>query len=126
MWSTNNITTNNGHVTANCRVVDDLVFDIALGITNSQLVGDTTLGKVSKKQNKNKPRTNLHEVIDECLELSNYKDFYKWEDEFEFVRDGIKFEVIKYDITTGDKCLVKMDDTEVKMTKKQLREWYEG
>ena len=126
MWSTNNITTHNGHVTANCRIIDDLVFDIALGITNSQLMGGTTLGEVSKKQSKNKPRTNLHEVIDECLELSNYKDFYKWENEFEFVRDGIKFQVVKHDITTGDKCLVKMDDTEVKMTKKQLREWYEG
>ena len=125
MWSTNNITTNNGRVTANCRVIDDLVFDIALGITNSQLVGNITLGEVVKKQKKNKPRTNLHEVIDECLELSNYKDFYKWEDEVEFERDGIKFQVFKYDITTGDKCLVKMDDTEVKMTKKQLREWYE-
>ena len=125
MWSTNNITTNNGRVTANCRVLDDLVFDIALGITNFQLVGDTTLGEVVKKQKKNKSRTNLHEVIDECLELSNYKDFYKWENEVEFVRDGIKFQIVKYDITTGDNCLVKMDDTEVKMTKKQLREWYE-
>ena len=70
MWSTNNITTHNGHVTANCRIIDDLVFDIALGITNSQLAGDTTLGEVSKKQSKNKPRTNLQEIIDECLELS--------------------------------------------------------
>ena len=125
MWSTNNITTNNGRVTTNCRVIDDLVFDIALGITNSQLVGDTTLGEVIKKQKKNKPRTNLHEVIDECLGMSNYKDFYKWQDEVEFVRCGIKFQIVKYDITTGDRCLVKMDNTEIKMTKKQLREWYE-
>ena len=125
MWPTNEISANNGNVTANCRVLDDLVFDIALGITNTQLVGDTTLGEVIKKQKKNKPRTNLHEIIDECLELSNYKDFYKWENEVEFIRDNIKFQVVKYDITTGDKCLVKMDDTEVKMTKKQLREWYE-
>ena len=125
MWSTSDISTNNGNVTTNCRVLDDLVFDIALGITNSQLVDGTTLGEVIKKQNKNKPRTNLHDVIDECLELSNYKDFYKWENEVEFIRDGIKFQIIKYDITTGDSCLVKMDNTEVKMTKKQLREWYE-
>ena len=125
MWSTRDITTNNGRVTTNCRVLDDLVFDIALGITNSQLVDDTTLGEVIKKQKKNKPRTNLHEIIDECLELSNYKDFYKWENEVEFIRDGIKFQIIKYGITTGDSCLVKMDNSEVKMTKKQLREWYE-
>ena len=125
MWSTNEISANNGNVTTNCRVLDDLVFDIALGITNSQLVGDTTLCEVIEKQKKNKPRTNLHKVIDECLELSSYKDFYKWENEVEFIRDGIKFQVVKYDITTGDKCLVKMDDTEVKMTKKQLKEWYE-
>ena len=45
------ISANNGNVTANCRVIDDLVFDIALGITNSQLVGDITLGGLFKKNN---------------------------------------------------------------------------
>ena len=71
------------------------------------------------------PKTNLHKDISEILEDSNYKDFYKWNKERIFIRDGISIEVVKYDITTSDICLVKMSGKEVRMTKKQLREWYE-
>ena len=122
MWTTDSIKTVDGTVKANNPKIDDLVFDIALGITKSQLVGDTTLG--SKKKTLN-PRTNLHKDISKILEDSNYKDFYKWNKERIFQRDGITIEVVKYDITTSDMCLVKMSGKEVRMTKKQLREWYE-
>ena len=122
MWTTDSIKTVDGTVKANNPKIDDLVFDIALGITKSQLVGDATLG--SKKEMLN-PKTNLHKDISEILEDSNYKDFYKWNKERIFIRDGISIEVVKYDITTSDICLVKMSGKEVRMTKKQLREWYE-
>ena len=122
MWTTDSIKTVDGTVKANNPKIDDLVFDIALGITKSQLVGDTTLGSKKKMLDS---RTNLHKDISKILEDSNYKDFYKWDKERIFQRDGITIEVIKYDITTSDMCLVKMSDREVKMTKKQLREWYE-
>ena len=122
MWTTDSIKTVDGTVKANNPKIDDLVFDIALGITKSQLVGDTTLGSKKKMLN---PRTNLHKDISKILEDSNYKDFYKWNKERIFQRDGITIEVVKYDITTSDMCLVKMSGKEVRMTKKQLREWYE-
>jgi hypothetical protein len=122
MWTTDSIKTADGTVKANNPKIDDLVFDIALGITKSQLVGDTTLGNKKTMLN---PRTNLHKDISKILEDSNYKDFYKWDKERIFTRDGITIEVVKYDITTSDMCLVKMSGKEVKMTKKQLREWYE-
>ena len=122
MWITDSIKTVDGTVKANNPKIDDLVFDIALGITKSQLVGDTTLGSKKKMLN---PRTNLHKDISKILEDSNYKDFYKWNKERIFQRDGITIEVVKYDITTSDMCLVKMSGKEVRMTKKQLREWYE-
>ena len=122
MWTIDSIKTVDGTVKANNPKIDDLVFDIALGITKSQLVGDTTLGSNKKMLN---PRTNLHKDISKILEDSNYKDFYKWNKERIFQRDGITIEVVKYDITTSDMCLVKMSGKEVRMTKKQLREWYE-
>ena len=122
MWTTDSIKTVDGTVKANNPKIDDLVFDIALGITKSQLVGNTTLGSKKKMLN---PRTNLHKDIFKILEDSNYKDFYKWNKERIFQRDGITIEVVKYDITTSDMCLVKMSGKEVRMTKKQLREWYE-
>ena len=122
MWTTDSIKTVDGTVKANNPKIDDLVFDIALGITKSQLVGDATLGSKKKMLN---PKTNLHKDISEILEDSNYKDFYKWNKERIFIRDGISIEVVKYDITTSDICLVKMSGKEVRMTKKQLREWYE-
>lgn len=122
MWTIDSIKTVDGTVKANNPKIDDLVFDIALGITKSQLVGDTTLGSKKKMLN---PRTNLHKDISKILEDSNYKDFYKWNKERIFQRDGITIEVVKYDITTSDMCLVKMSGKEVRMTKKQLREWYE-
>lgn len=122
MWTTDSIKTVDGTVKANNPKIDDLVFDIALGITKSQLVGDTILGSKKKMLN---PRTNLHKDISKILEDSNYKDFYKWNKERIFIRDGISIEVVKYDITTSDMCLVKMSGKEVRMTKKQLREWYE-
>ena len=122
MWTTDSIKTVDGAVKANNPKIDDLVFDIALGITKSQLVGDTTLGSKKKMLN---PRTNLHKDISKILEDSNYKDFYKWDKERIFQREGVTIEVVKYDITTSDMCLVKMSDREVRMTKKQLREWYE-
>ena len=122
MWTTDSIKTVDGTVKANNPKIDDLVFDIALGITKSQLVGDTTLGSKKKMLN---PRTNLHKDISKILEDSNYKEFYKWDKERIFQRDGITIEVVKYDITTSDMCLVKMSGKEVRMTKKQLREWYE-
>ena len=122
MWTTDSIKTVDGTVKANNPKIDDLVFDIALGITKSQLVGDTTLGSKKKMLN---PRTNLHKDISKILEDSNYKDFYKWDKERIFQREGITIEVVKYDITTSDMCLVKMSGKEVRMTKKQLREWYE-
>ena len=122
MWTTDSIKTVDGAVKANNPKIDDLVFDIALGITKSQLVGDTTLGSKKKMLN---PRTNLHKDISKILEDSNYKDFYKWDKERIFQREGVTIEVVKYDITTSDMCLVKMSGKEVRMTKKQLREWYE-
>ena len=122
MWTIDSIKTVDGTVKANNPKIDDLVFDIALGITKSQLVGDTTLGSKKKMLN---PRTNLHKDISKILEDSNYKDFYKWNKERIFQRDGITIEVVKYDITTSDMCLVKMSGKEVRMTKKKLREWYE-
>ena len=122
MWTTDSIKTVDGTVKANNPKIDDLVFDIALGITKIQLVGDTILGSKKKMLN---PRTNLHKDISKILENSNYKDFYKWNKERIFIRDGISIEVVKYDITTSDICLVKMSGKEVRMTKKQLREWYE-
>ena len=122
MWTIDSIKTVDGTVKANNPKIDDLVFDIALGITKSQLIGDTTLGSKKKMLN---PRTNLHKDISKILEDSNYKDFYKWNKERIFQRDGITIEVVKYDITTSDMCLVKMSGKEVRMTKKQLREWYE-
>jgi len=39
--------------------------------------------------------------------------------------DGDLIEVIKYDITTGDMCFVKINGKEVRITKRGLREWYE-
>ena len=122
MWTTDGIKTVDGTVKANNPKIDDLVFDIALGITKSQLVGNTTLGSKKKMLN---PRTNLHKDISKILEDSNYKEFYKWDKERIFQRDGITIEVVKYDITTSDMCLVKMSGKEVRMTKKQLREWHE-
>ena len=122
MWTTDSINTVDGTVKANNPKIDDLIFDIALGITKSQLVGDATLGNKKKMLS---PKTNLHKDISKILEDSNYKEFYKWDKERIFQRDGITIEVVKYDITTSDMCLVKMSGKEVRMTKKQLREWYE-
>ena len=116
-------------LTTGYKLLDDLVYDIALGITGNQTLRDNSALSSSKsfsKKNKYKPRTNLHQIINDALEKSDYRSRYEWDGDREFISDGIEFKVLKFDITTSDTCFVEMDGKEVKMTKRQLREWYNG
>jgi len=108
--------------------VDNLLYDIALGFTLNQLSFDdnVSIGSKSKKLQKLKPKTELHNTINKILDDSGYRKSYEWQHEMEFMTsDGDVIEVIKYDITTGDMCFVKINGKEVRITKQGLREWYE-
>ena len=110
--------------------VDDLLYDIALGITcNQQLSIDnnTTLGSQSKKLQKLKPRTNLHNTINKIIEDLGVRESYEWQHEKIFTtNDGDVLEVIRYDISSGEYCFVKLNGEEIKITKRGLREFYES
>jgi hypothetical protein len=110
--------------------VDDLLYDIALGICcNQQLSIDnnTTLGSKSKKLQKLKPKTDLHKTINNIMEDLGVRKSYKWQHEKMFTsNEGDVIEIIKYDITTGEYCFVKLNEKDVRITKRGLREWYEG
>jgi hypothetical protein len=110
--------------------VDDLLYDIALGICcNQQLSIDnnTTLKDKSKKLQKLKPKTDLHNTINNIIEELGVRKLYEWQHEMEFTSsDGELVKVIKYDITTGDMCLVKADGNVMRISKRGLREWYEN
>ena len=109
--------------------VDDLLYDIALGICcNQQLSYDNniTLGSKSKKLQKLKSRTELHNTINNIMEKLGVRKYYEWQHEKVFTSsDGELVEVIKYDITTGDMCLVKVDGKEMRISKRGLRSFYE-
>ena len=108
--------------------VDNLLYDIALGFTLNQLSFDEniSIGNKSKKLQKLKPKTELHNIINKILIDSGYRKFYEWQHEMEFMSsDGDLIEVIKYDISTGDMCFVKINGDECMITKRGLREWYE-
>ena len=110
--------------------IDDLLYDIALGICcNQQLSIDnnTTLKDKSKKLQKLKPKTDLHKTINNIIEELGVRESYEWQHEKVFTSsEGDVIEVIKYDITTGDMCLIKIDGEKIRITKRGLREWYEG
>jgi len=107
--------------------VKDMFSDIGAGICYTQKLVDANKGKYDlSKVKQYKPKTKIPEIIKEILEESEYRKMYEWEYDREFVSGGIKFKVIKYNINTGDWCLVLRDDKEVKMTKKNLREWWES
>jgi len=121
----------NDNVTTGIQAIDDLVYDIALGITGNQSLGYGANGDMlkdkSKKIQKLKPKTNLHNIIEDALEKSQYRRAYEWDNERIFkTKDGEQVELIKYDITTGEYCIVKIDGKEMKMTKKWFREWWES
>jgi len=108
--------------------VDNLLYDIALGFTLNQLSFDdnVSIGNKSKKLQKIKPKTELHNTINKILIDSGYKKSYEWQYEMEFMTsDGDLIEVVKYDITTGDMCFVTINGKECRITKRGLREWYE-
>ena len=105
--------------------VKDMFSDIGAGICYSQKLTDANKGTYDlSKVKQYKPKTKIPEIIKEILEESEYRKMYEWEYDKEFVSDGVKIQVIKYDISTSDWCLVLMDSKEVKMTKKNLREWW--
>lgn len=119
------------NVITGIQFIDDLVYDIALGITGNQSLGygadSDRLRDKSKKIQKLKPKTNLHNIIEDALEESQYHKAYEWDKEKVFkTKDGEQVELIKYDITTGDCCTVNIDGKEMKMTKRCFREWWEN
>jgi len=108
--------------------VDNLLYDIALGFTLNQLSFDdnVSIGNKSKKLQKLKPKTELHNTINKILIDSGYRKSYEWQHEMEFMTsDGDLIEVIKYDISTSDMCFVKINGEECRITKRGIREWYE-
>lgn len=110
--------------------VDDLLYDIALGMCRNQQLSidnNTTLGSKSKKLQKLKPRTELHNTINNIMEELGVRKSYEWQHEKIFTSsDDELVEVIKYDITTGYMCFVKVDGKEMRISKRSLREWYEN
>lgn len=105
----------------------DLVTDCAAGICYCQKAWDAQFGTYDlSKVKEYKPKTKLPQIIKEILEESGYRESYNWQYDKKFTSDGIVFEVMKYDIETFEYCFVKMDSKEIKITKKCLREWWEG
>lgn len=105
----------------------DLVTDCAAGICYCQKLSDAQHGTYDlSKVKAYKPKTKLPQIIKEILEESGYRKSYEWQNEKEFISDGIEFRIIKYDIDTFEYCFVLMDGEEIKITKKCLREWWEG
>jgi hypothetical protein len=94
--------------------VDDLLYDIALGICcNQQLNDNTTLGSKSKKLQKLRPKTDLHKTINNIIEELGVRESYNWQHEKTFISSsGELVEVIRYNITTGDMCLIKVEGNE--------------
>jgi hypothetical protein len=107
--------------------VKDLVEDIAFGICNSQKLieaenGTYDMSKVKKYNHK----TQLHNIINDALKESNYRDSYEWKYERKFVYDGDLVELIKYDITTRDLCYLKIDGEDKKVSKKYFKEMWKN
>jgi len=108
--------------------VKDMFSDIGAGICYAQKVDSASMKNSTfdlSKVKQYKPKTEIPQIIQDALSESEYRKEYEWQYDKGFTSDGVKFEVIKYDINTSDWCLVLMDGKEVKMTKKNLREWWE-
>ena len=106
----------------------DLFSDISAGICHIQKVieaqkenGRYDLSKVKKY----KPKTNILDIIHNAIDLSNIKKDYEWQFEKEFISDNTNIKILRYDINTSDWCIILMDDREIKISKKFLRELYE-
>jgi len=108
------------------RVID-LFLDAGAGICYAQKQCDSIDGSYDLSKVKHyEPKTRIPDIIQSCLAKSDYRESYKWKYDNEFYTDCIYFKVLDYNITTGEYCLVTMGNEEVKMTKKCLREWWEG
>jgi hypothetical protein len=104
----------------------DLIMDVAAGICYCQKLVDAIKGKYDlSKVKEYKPKTKIPEIIQEVLNESNYRKSYEWQYDKTFIYDGSEIEVIRYDINTDDWCVVKIDGKEVKITKKNLKNWWE-
>lgn len=109
------------------KKVLDLVSDIAFGICNSQKLSDSEKGTYDmSKVKKYTPKTELCNTINNLLIESKYRDAYKWQNDNTFQSIEGKIQVIKYDITTNDKCLIKIDDEETLVLKIYLKDLWDN
>lgn len=106
--------------------VKDLYMDLGWGICNAQKLWDAEKGTYDmSKVKKYKQKTNLNQIINDALQDSNYRKSYEWEHDSQFVFFGELVELIRYDIQTGDVCMVKINGTDKTITKKYFREIWE-
>jgi len=77
------------------------------------------------KKHSTQYNTYFHKMIQQCLDESGYRESYEWKNEKVFVSGNVLIEVMSYDINTSDWCIVKIDGEEIKITKRELGEWYE-
>ena len=88
-------------LTTTIPFIDDLIYDIGLGITGNQILDYKSNGKLlkdkSSKIQKLKPKTELHNIINSALEESGYKKSYEWQyDKIFKTKDNELVEVVKF------------------------------
>lgn len=110
------------------QLVKDMFSDVGAGICYQAKLATAAMKNSIfdlSKVKQYKPKTEIPKIIQDALSESEYRKLYEWHYDNEFTSNGVDIKVIKYDISTSDWCLVLMDGKEVKMTKKNLREWWE-
>jgi len=110
--------------------VDDVIYDIALGITNNQTLDyEDKITLENKKKQKRDFKTNLIKETRNIIndELLKIHESYRWKGEHEFNCDERHIKLIDYP-TYGDSCDIQFDyiNKNINITKKDFREWYEA
>lgn len=110
-------------------LLEDMIYDIGAGICNCQKIAEANqenskfnLSKIKKYT----PKTNILNVINDILNETDYRKSYEWQHNKIFDIDDLHIEVIKYDINTGEKCNVLINNETVTITKKYLKELWKG
>lgn len=109
--------------------IDDLVWDIALGITNNQSIdyeGKISLGDTKKQKYTFKTDTIKDVNITVADKLKEIHESYRWKGDTEFISGGISIKLIEYP-TYGEMCTIKFKDRDktANITKRGFREWWE-
>ncbi|WJV20724.1 hypothetical protein QU593_09940 [Rossellomorea marisflavi] len=106
--------------------ITDFFHDIAIGITGVQTIdtGKTIMLRQVKKD-KYEPKTyildHVHSIVEPAL-MEIHKE-YSWQHDREFNTSDGYVRIIEYP-TFGDACIIKIDDIQIKVNKKYLKELY--